>query len=311
MTTSPFDWYDRELRKYPVPYQARMVETEFGPTHVLISGDREADPLVLLHGRGDTALVWIKFIAQFSAHFRTYAIDLPGYPGKSVARRLASSGSGAADWLAQALSGLGVGAAHVVGASLGGWMALKFAVTYPGRVSRLALLVPMGIVRPQFRNFFPHVLPLLLQGRRGQESLKQAMAVKPIDQAALDLAAETARYQKWFTVVYPFVIPDDALRRLTMPVLMVVGATDFWCDPSALIARVRRTIPQARIEQLAECDHLILNDQPELTMQAILTFLEREEKGGSRFQAEPNAAADGGRDPGFSEFQGSQRGRRC
>jgi pimeloyl-ACP methyl ester carboxylesterase len=274
MTTIPFDWYDRELRKYPVPYQARMVETELGPTHVLISGDPAAEPVVLLHGRGDTALLWMKFIAQFSAHFRTYAIDLPGYPGKSVGRRLASIGSGTADWLAQALNGLGVGAAHVVGASLGGWVALKFAVTYPRRVSRLALLVPMGIVRAQFRNFVPHVLPLLLQGRRGQDRLKQAMAVKPMDQAVLDFAAETARHQKWLTVIYPFVIPEHALRRLTMPVLVVVGATDFWCDPTAVIARVRRTMPQARIEQLAECNHLVFNDQPKLAMQSLLTFLD-------------------------------------
>jgi pimeloyl-ACP methyl ester carboxylesterase len=280
MTTAPIDWYDRELQKCPVPYQSRIVQTQLGPTHVLISGEPEAEPMVLLHGRGDSALIWIKLITRFSAHFRTYAIDLPGYPGKSGPRRLASIGSSTADWLAQALNGLDVGAAHVLGTSLGGWVALKFAVNYPGRVSRLALLVPMGIVRPQFRKIVPHVLPLLFQGPRSQERLKQAMAVKPIDQPALDLAAETARHQKRFTVIYPFVIPDRALQRLTMPVLVVLGATDFWCDPTAVIARVRRVMPKARIQQLAECDHLVLNDQPKLTMEAVLTFLK------SDFQAE-------------------------
>lgn len=304
MATVPFDWYDRELRKYPVPYQARMVETKLGPTHVLISGDPEAEPLVLLHGRGDTALLWRPVIAQCSAHFRTYAFDLPGYPGKSVPRRLASIGTGTADWLAEALSGLGVGAASVLGASLGGWVALKFAVTYPARVSRLALLVPMGVVRPRFRNFIPHVLPVLFQGRRGQDRLRQAMAARPIDPVACDRAAETARQQRWFTVVYPFVIPDHALRRLTMPVLVVVGATDFWCDPAAVIARVQRTIPQARIEQLPECDHLLLNDQPEWTMQAVLRFLEREQGERPGFPAEPFSGADGGRNPGSPERQG-------
>lgn len=274
MATGPFDWYDRELHRYPVPFESRIVETALGPTHVLVSGQSEAQPLVLLHGRGDSALCWIKFIAQFSARFRAYAIDLPGYPGKSVARRLPSIGKGTADWLAQTLSALDVRDAHVIGASLGGWVALKFAVRYPGRVRRLALLVPMGIVRPRLQKFLPHLLSLLVQGRRGQERLKQAMAMKPIDQADLDFEAESARHQKWFTVVCPFVIPDDALRRLTMPVLAVVGATDFWCDPTAVIARIRRTVPQARIEQLPEFDHLVLNDQPERTMRAVLSFLE-------------------------------------
>ena len=274
MNISAFEWYDRRLRDYPVPYEARTVETNFGSTHVLVSGDPSAHPLVLLHGRGDTALMWINFIAQFSARFHTFAIDLPGYPGKSAACRLASIGSGTADWLAQTLNGLGVGRAHVVGVSLGGWVALKFAVGYPQRVSRLGLLAPMGIVRPRFRNLLPYVLPLVFQGRHGGKQLRQAMATKLIDKASMDSLTETARHQRWFTVVYPFVVPDEALRRLTMPVIAVFGATDFWCNPSAAITRLQQTIPHVRIEQFAECNHLVLYDQPNLSMQALMPFFD-------------------------------------
>jgi pimeloyl-ACP methyl ester carboxylesterase len=276
MTTSPFAWYDRVLQQYPVPYEARMVATQLGPTHVLVSGEPEARPLVLLHGRNDTALAWIKFVTRFSAGFRTYAIDLPGYPGKSVPRRLASTGKGTAVWLAQTMDGLGIESANVVGGSLGGWVALKFAVSYPERVGRLGLLAPMGIVRPRFGCLLPHVLPVLLQGRFGRDRLKQAMAEKPLDQASLDYLDEPGRHQRWFTVVYPFVIASAALRQLTMPVLVVVGASDFWCNPMALIARVRHTIPGVRVEQLAECNHLLLYDQPDLTLRLLMGFLEAE-----------------------------------
>lgn len=134
----------------------------------------------------------------------------------------------------------------------------------------------MGIVRPQMRNLLPHVLPLIFQGRRGLERFRQAMLAKPIGQASMASLIEAARHQKPFTVIYPFVLPDDALRRLTMPVLVVVGATDFWCNPAAVIARVRRLMPRVLIEQLAECDHLLLSDQPESTMHALQTFLKAE-----------------------------------
>jgi hypothetical protein len=55
MTPQPFAWYDRRLQNYPVRYEARMVQTAIGPTHVLVSGDADAEPLVLLHGRGEAA----------------------------------------------------------------------------------------------------------------------------------------------------------------------------------------------------------------------------------------------------------------
>ena len=272
MFRSRIEWYDRVLRGYPIPYESQVVESHLGPTHVIASGARDAKPLVLLHGANDTALGWNRQVATLSAHFRVYAIDLPGYPGKSVARRLSSYGSGTGDWLAQTLEGLKVQKADVVGLSLGGWVALKFAVRHPARVSRLGLLVPMGIVRPRLRTLLPYVLWSVLPSRWGRDRLKRTMAAKPLDPTYMACLAEATRHQNRFTVAYPSLIDDESLRQLTMPVLLVVGASDFFCDPTAVIERVRRIIPGARIEQLSECNHLLLNDQPALTMEAILAF---------------------------------------
>jgi pimeloyl-ACP methyl ester carboxylesterase len=45
-------------------------------------------------------------------------------------------------------------------------------------------------------------------------------------------------------------------------------------DGGELVAgRVRQALPGSRVEQLPECDHLLLYDQPALTAQVILTFL--------------------------------------
>ena len=272
MFRSRFEWYDRVLQRYPIPYESQVVATNLGPTHVLASGPRDAQPLVLIHGGNDTALGWINQVGTLSAHFRVYAIDLPGYPGKSVARRLSSYGSGTADWLAQTLDGLKLQQANVIGLSLGGWVALKFAVRHPARISRLGLLVPAGIVRPRLRTLLLCVLSSVLPSRWGWDRLKRAIAAKPLDPTYMACLAEASRHQNRFTVAYPSLIDDESLRQLTMPVLLVVGASDFFCDPTAVIERVRRTIPGARIEQLSECNHLLLNDQPALTMEAILAF---------------------------------------
>jgi 4,5:9,10-diseco-3-hydroxy-5,9,17-trioxoandrosta-1(10),2-diene-4-oate hydrolase len=77
--------------------------------------------------------------------FRVVMMDLPGY-GKSAPRPATGHFfTVAADALAGLLDQLGVGTVHLVGNSLGGGAALRFALSYPGRAGRLVLMGPGGL----------------------------------------------------------------------------------------------------------------------------------------------------------------------
>ena len=60
------------------------IPTRFGTTHVAASGAKDAEPLVLLHGYMATLTMWAPNIADFSKHYRIYALDVMGQPGKST-----------------------------------------------------------------------------------------------------------------------------------------------------------------------------------------------------------------------------------
>ena len=47
-------------------------------THVVVSGPRDAPPLVILHGYWATLTMWTLNIADFSTDYRVYAIDVDG-----------------------------------------------------------------------------------------------------------------------------------------------------------------------------------------------------------------------------------------
>lgn len=111
--------YEEILTQWPVPYENRVVETTFGETYMIVSGDQEAKPLMLLHGGGGNSTMFIDNVATLSKHFRIYAIDIIGEAGKSAGTRPTKI-TEYSTWLKEVFDALGISKAALCGASLGG-----------------------------------------------------------------------------------------------------------------------------------------------------------------------------------------------
>jgi pimeloyl-ACP methyl ester carboxylesterase len=99
--------------------------------------------LVLLHPAGAAGFVWSPIIEALSQHRRVYALDTIGELGRSELEdydRYARRGLDFTAWLADTYHQLDITAAEVVGALMGGWIALQQAIHAPERVERLVLL---------------------------------------------------------------------------------------------------------------------------------------------------------------------------
>lgn len=116
------------------------------PLHYLAGGRGPA--VVLLHGLGGFAASWRTTMGALDRQVTAYALDLPGF-GASGKPRLRYD----LDLFARAvqgfLDGLGLASASLVGHSLGAAVAIHYALRYPARVERLALLSPVvpGVYR--------------------------------------------------------------------------------------------------------------------------------------------------------------------
>jgi len=116
--------------------------------HYHEAGVDTGTPVVLLHGGGPGASAWSNFgpnLPVFAGAFRTLAVDQPGY-GRSVAGPVSGHYfTYAADALAGLLDALDIGRVHLVGNSLGGGTAVRFALRHPERAGRLVLMGPGGL----------------------------------------------------------------------------------------------------------------------------------------------------------------------
>jgi pimeloyl-ACP methyl ester carboxylesterase len=261
--------YREALRAWPVPAEHMRVPTREGETFVVASGPQDAPPLVLLHGSGTNTTMWMGDITTWARHFRTYAIDLIGEPGLSAPSRPPLASDTYARWLDDVLDGLGVTNASIVGASLGGWLALDYATRRPQRAARLALLCPGGLGRQKTGWLFK---ALLLRPFGAWGIRRSARTVAGLDapeaESVLDPLVLTFTQFKPRTERLP-VFTDEALRRLTMPVQVTVGGRDAMFDSQGTARRVHQCIPHATVNLLPEVGHAILGQTD-----PILTFLQ-------------------------------------
>ncbi len=120
------------------------------PIHYYCAG-RRGTPLILIHGLGGSAENWSRLIPALSREYLVYALDLPGF-GKTP---LAPEGVNIQThvlYVKRFLDALGYPQATLVGNSMGGWIATRFACAYPERVKHLYLLNSAGLHREQGRS---------------------------------------------------------------------------------------------------------------------------------------------------------------
>ena len=260
--------YESVLVRWPVPYQAQTVSTRHGNTFVIACGEEVASPLVLLHGAGSNSAFWAADAAEYSRQYRVYAVDLLGEPGKSAPNRPAWDGPAYAEWLEDVLDALKADRAIVIGQSQGGWTALKFAVYKPERAAKLALLSPGGVV-PDRMSFIARVIPLSFLGKWGARRINRlVLAGQPVPPEVDDAMTLIMTQFKSRIGTLPL-FTDDELRRLTMPVLLLMGEKDALRDAGKIAARLGPLVPQLTVTVLPEAGHALTH-----TAKNISNFLE-------------------------------------
>lgn len=265
------DAYANTLAHWPVPIDTVSLSTQQGVTFVITCGPKSAPPLVLLHGAGSNSSIWAADSVHYSEHYRVYAVDLLGEPGKSAPTRPDWDSPAYAEWMVEVLDALKLPSASFIGISQGAWVALEFAVYAPERVQKLVLLAPGGIV-PDKPGFVWQALGLSLLGGWGRERLIDLiMGGQKIPKAVTQTIALMTKHFKARVGILPL-FTDAELRRLTMPVLLLMGGRDVMRDADQIVTRLRAFVPKLQYTLIPEGGHALLNTPPH-----ILPFLGTED----------------------------------
>ncbi len=204
-------------------------------------GPRAGPPLVLLHGLGGSAADWTEVAGAAAARAPALALNLPGHGGRTAQIRPLTIADLTAD-VVERLAEHQLGRVHLLGHSLGGVIALDFAIQYPKRCGALVLVA----TTPEAATV---------------EERAASARLGPV------LAAAIAR--AW--VERPDKTP--ALGAITTATLIVVGEQDrpaFQRGAELL----HGWMPNSRLVRIAGAGHHPQHDQPEAFTATLLAFLQ-------------------------------------
>lgn len=116
-----------------------------------------SETLLMVHGLGSYLPCWFNNIPELQRHYRCIAVDLPGY-GKSSKDDYPATMDFYANVLHEFIQRLDLPYVHFMGHSMGGQIALTFALKYPDWVGKIILSAPAG-----FENFTPSERDMIRQ----------------------------------------------------------------------------------------------------------------------------------------------------
>ena len=101
--------------------------------------------LVAIHGLGSASTAWDLVQPELSKHFQFITLDLPGHGEASMPATLEMNPAKISELLINELKDFGIEEFHLIGNSLGGWIALEMAAAFPQNVLSVTGVAPAGL----------------------------------------------------------------------------------------------------------------------------------------------------------------------
>ena len=283
---------------------------ELGSLRVHHTHGGHGSPVVFIHGLGSSGYMeWRQNLEATAASHRVFAPDLPGY-GRTDKPRARYSVPYFARFVRRYIASRGLGSAALVGASLGGRIALEVALEDPKLVRKLVLVNTLGLGRPQVsaaqlayglvtlprvgeavmnltRDALRWAPPRIIRRVAGRYAgVSGADLEKALDDNYLDdlreMYAAEGFHDAYLSTVRSLINPralfggqHDVTRRLNelkIPVQLIWGANDP-LFPLAHASRAQSIIERSRLAVIEGAGHTPQAERPEEVNRVLREFL--------------------------------------
>lgn len=238
--------YHQKLKELNIEYSEKLVETKYGSTNVISSGDSKNHPLILIHGTGGCAPQILESFPNLSSKYCVYAIDVLAQPNKSAENRLDMKSLDYGKWLIEIIIKLRLKEVTLVGFSFGGLISLKALEFNETSIKHIFLIAPVYIVNGNpllglWKMFIP--LKKFIKTNNSKHIKKVMSALfSDYDDFALEYMSLTFTHCNMDFSPLP-VISKDSAKNIKTPITIFACEKDLMFPGKKLIKRAKGIIP--------------------------------------------------------------------
>jgi len=251
------------------------------------TGPKDAPALVLLHGFGSSLETWEPWAQSLSVNHRVVRFDLPGCGLSEPDRTGDYSDARSVSLVKDLMDRLDIGTAALIGNSMGGRIAWRFAVAFPARTSKLVLISPDGFASPGFQYGKPPRVPALMHLMKyflPRPLLEMNLAAAYADPTRLtesvvdryyELLLASGNRAAMINRMRQSVLenPVPILLQIRTPTLLLWGKKDRLI-PYGNAADYLAALPNATLVSFAELGHVPHEEAPAESLKPLEKFLD-------------------------------------
>lgn len=244
-----FELYDQKLDELDIEYESIYVNTTFGDTHILKTGDSNLPPLILVHGANGCAPIALDCYPNLSAKYQVFSVDVLAQPNKSSETRPSMKDTSYGQWINEIINNLNLKDVVLAGFSFGGLIILKTLEHNQDNIKEVYLASPAYIVngnplKALIKLFIPLKLYIRNQNLKHLKKITAELFTK-VDQFALDfLSVVFAQFDQDFTPVP--VIDKLAAQNIKTPITILGAGNDLIFPGKKMGKRANKIFPSLK-----------------------------------------------------------------
>lgn len=267
-------------------YGFKQQRIDIGQMHLaLYRNDNPGKPsIVMLHGFSADKDVWPRFAKHFVDDFDVIIPDLAGHGDTGFDANWDYSITAQAARVAALLEALNIQQAHLIGNSMGGYLAAQFAIGYPQQTLSATMVNPAGVTFPQPSEMYLLIKagdnPFFMHQRSDFDRFYPMTMAKPPYLPKVVLAAVAQKYidrreslQTIFNDFHNTPLLDNDLQRITAPAMLWWGDQDRLLHVSA-VPVWQAGIPHLHTRVFEGVGHMPMVEIPQKTAGIYRAFLD-------------------------------------
>lgn len=247
--------YDEKLESLGIRYEYQTVPTSFGTTNIIVTGNPQNPPMVLVHGSNGCAPIALETYRGLIDSYRVYAVDVLAQPNKSAETLLSMKDDSYGKWMNEVLAYLQLDAVLMAGFSFGGLVILKTLEYDESRVKEVFLSAPAYVVngnplKALFKVFIPMKRYMMSRKLKFVEKFLAELFTDRDAFAIRFLAKVFLAFEMDFTPVP--VIKDEKARSIQTPITIFAAKHDIMFPGEKMLKRAKKIFPSLKNTMLIE-----------------------------------------------------------